>query len=227
MPLVNRLAIDPPTSRGVLSQNGVKYRTLCGRCNNEFLGHRYDPALTAFTNAVSSYITSPINLPNQMTVTVQPQKIMRSILGHLCAQGVDRYLKGSATEPCRDYFLDATLPLPPNMKMYYWLYPHRTQILVRDAVYLDLRIQDPVIMWFTKFFPLAFALIWDHRNSYNLPLSEISVFRSEPIDSQKDVHIQLRPVIHQHWPEAPTDDHIMMYGQEAAYAAERKRADQS
>jgi hypothetical protein len=35
-----------------LSQNGVKFRTLCGRCNNGLLGSDYDPPLIRFVGTL-------------------------------------------------------------------------------------------------------------------------------------------------------------------------------
>lgn len=222
--LVHRLAVEPAAGRGRLSQNGVKYRTLCGRCNSDMLGLRYDPALAAFTNNIAAYVNSPIALPDEMNVSAAPQKIMRAVLGHLCAQGVGRYEKGAITEPCRDYFLDDSLPLPSEIKIYYWLYPHRTQILVRDAAYIHFRTNDPVVMWFMKFFPVGFAIIFDRNNTHDLSLHELSRHRASPIDEEVEVPIRLRPAIHQFWPEAPSDDHGMMFGPEAIYADERPRS---
>jgi hypothetical protein len=132
-------------------------------------------------------------------------------------------LKGATTEPCRDYFLDEYLPLPADIKIYYWLYPHRTQILVRDAAYLDLQIKDPVTMWFTKFFPLAFAIMWDPKNTHTLPVHELSLHRNHPPATPIDLAITLRPVVHEYWPEAPSDNHIMMFGQEAIFASARDK----
>jgi hypothetical protein len=59
--------------------------------------------------------------------------VMRSVLGHLRAMGIGRYRKGHMTEPMCDYILDRTLPLPNQIRFYYWLYPFRRRVLVRDA----------------------------------------------------------------------------------------------
>jgi len=218
--IMARVAATPPIERGIISHNGVRYRSLCSKCNNEILGQKYDPPLASFVNGVSAYVSSMVQLPDIMSIKAEPQKIMRAVLGHLSAQGINGYQKGTATETCRDYFLDESLPLPNNIKIYYWLYPYRTQILIRDAAYMDLRIRDPIVVWLMKFFPLAFAVIWDKNNSYNWSLNELSLYRSYPIDWIVDLDVHLRPVVHPYWPEAPTDEHIMMFGQKAIIATE-------
>lgn len=100
------LCADKQRSRGRVSQNGVKFRTLCGRCNNSLLGTNYDPAFNDFSQRVSSYLKTALALPTIMHVRAKPHKIARSLIGHLCALGVDRYQKGPKTEDLREYLLD-------------------------------------------------------------------------------------------------------------------------
>ena len=70
--LIRRLA-DPsygavgPESR--FSQNGVKFKTLCHRCNNGLLGAKYDPALIGFVNSVARLLNAPIDLPSEVSVS--------------------------------------------------------------------------------------------------------------------------------------------------------------
>jgi hypothetical protein len=139
------LSASEPKVKRSFSQNGVKYRTLCGRCNNKLLGHTYDPYLTAFANGTAALLQSSLYLPSLLAVRVRPQAIMRSVLGHIAAQGVDRYKKGPHTEEVRDYILDLSKPLPQALSMYYWAYPHKRQVLVRDASYMDLGRQKPFL----------------------------------------------------------------------------------
>ena len=122
-PIIVRLNADQPKRKGRLSQNGVKYRTLCAECNNKFLGHKYDPEFIKFANEVSLFLKSQIHLPSIMRVSVKPQRIMRSLLGHMCAQGVNRYEKGRMTKPISDYFLNPEKQLPEEIKIYYWVFP--------------------------------------------------------------------------------------------------------
>ncbi|GAB3100517.1 hypothetical protein GCM10027159_24160 [Lysobacter terrae] len=42
------------------ANDGVKYRTLCARCNNALLGGRYDPVLIGFVNQVSGLLASSL-----------------------------------------------------------------------------------------------------------------------------------------------------------------------
>jgi hypothetical protein len=202
-----------PKSR--YSQNGVKYRTLCQGCNNTLLGANYDPAFIRFVNSVPAALPSSLALPEVLWLPGQPQAILRSLLGHLTAQGVDRYLKGPGTEVLRDYMLDTSLPLPGFLRVFYWAYPHQSHIMVRDAACVDIRQGKPFVMWFLKFFPIAFMVTWDGPPTMPFPVNSFEEWRAVPFDSQVDLPFRLRPLPPEHWPEAPTDDTIISYGREA------------
>lgn len=219
----DHISLNKTDIRKKILQNGVRYRSLCAECNNHRLGIRYDPAMSSFTNQIVDYISTARYYPDTISINASPQKLMRSILGHLSAQGINRYQKGEITEPCRDYFLDETLPLPPDMKIYYWLYPYKTQILARDAAYLDLPTGATANIWIMKFFPVAFAIVWDKSNKIDFSaLHELSSWRDIPIDTVQSLQIRLRNPVHQFWPQVPSDKHVMLYGREAIFAVEHK-----
>ena len=68
------------------SQNGLKFRTICGSCNS-LLGLEYDPTVTEFVTAVSCCVTGRIELPS-IEVGVNVQRLMKGVVGHLLAAEV-------------------------------------------------------------------------------------------------------------------------------------------
>lgn len=199
-------------------QSGIKYRTLCGPCNNG-LGHSCDPELVRFCGQVSQFIGTSTLLPPYTTVLARPQRFARSVLGHLCALGVDRYRKGPHTEAVRDYLTDYALPMPGPLRFYYWLYPYRTLVAVRDAVTSRLGIgQLPVSFWLLKFFPLAIMVTWDEPAGWNFNVSSLDPWRDVSIDDEVALPVQLTPVVEHLWPEAPEDLRVIMYGEAAVTA---------
>lgn len=213
--ITSHLTPETPSGRGRLLQNGVRYRTLCHSCNNTYLGTRYDPAFIDFVNTVGSYLKTELYLPSSVDTEIEPQKIMRALLGHLSAQGVDRYDKGSDTLPIRDYFLDTSLSLPDFIRIYYWAFPFNNHVMVRDCCYLDLRTKTPFVIWFVKFFPIAFMITFRQPEELRLNLSELSCWRDESYDFKTIEKVLLRNFPPQFWPEAPSDKNFIMYGQEA------------
>lgn len=215
--IVTLLSDEPLAMKGRFSQNGVKYRTLCARCNNNLLGLNYDPPFIQFVNDIADHLKSYRDLPQEIWVRAQPQAIMRALLGHMSAQGVDRYLKGPLTEPVRDYFLDKTLPLPAGLHLYYWAYPHRPHVMFRDAAYLDIPAGKPFAMWVLKFFPIAFMVAWDEPHGLIYPIQTFEPTRAVPYETVVEVPLRVWQRPPMHWPEAPTDRSVTVYGQEAIH----------
>ncbi len=216
--ITHALSASVPKVKRSFSQNGVKYRTLCGRCNNKLLGHTYDPYLIAFANGTAALLQSSLYLPSFLEVPARPQAIMRSVLGHIAAQGVDRYKKGPHTEEVRDYILDLSKPLPQALSMYYWAYPHKRQVLVRDASYMDLGRQKPFLAWFIKFFPLAFLVAWDASPTLPFPVQSLNPWRNSTFNMETELPLSLRSLPPEEWPEAPTAYSALLYGREAIVA---------
>jgi hypothetical protein len=214
--LLRRLAKVPSKERKSRhSQNGVKFRTLCHRCNNSLLGAEYDPPFIAFVNQIAQILRSTIALPSTLPIPAQPQAILRSLLGHMAAQGVDRYEKGAITETLRDYFLDTALPLPEGIRVFYWAYPHRSHVMVRDAAYLELGHGKPFALWFLKFFPIAFLVAWDEPGRLPFPVQQLHHWGELPYEAEVELPVSLRPLPPELWPEAPTETSVIVYGQEA------------
>lgn len=212
-----RLAVQTEPRKFRQFQNGVKYRTLCAKCNNN-LGSLDDPALIDFSRLVHGVMTS--EWPFSAGV-VKPQNVMRSVIGHLCAQGVDRYLKGDATEPLAAYLTNREAVLPPGIEVFWWPYPFRHQVVARDAGYLDMKSGSAIVTWMMKFFPLAFLVAFDRPKDVRFPVAELSEYRSYRSGELAKVNIDCLRIMPEHWPEAPTGNSAMMYGAEASFARER------
>lgn len=200
--------------------DGVKYRTLCARCNNQLLGGRYDPALIDFVNRVSAFLASELVLPATMTIPMQPALVARAVWGHLAAVGVDRY-QGPRTEELRDFFLDESLPIPAGLKFYYWLYPYRRQVLIRDAGVLDLQDGSKATYWAMKFYPLAFAVWHPATGNATQPMRDLATYTVLGPGGVVDVPLDLDPVRHELTLEAPTTTQAIMWGRDAIVANSR------
>ena len=201
-------------------QSGITYRSLCVRCNTELLGAKYDPALGEFSAQVRALANSPLALPAAIDVMIKPQPIMRSVLGHIAAQGVERYQKGPYTEPIRDYLLDADLPLPSLFRMYYWLYPFRSQVLVRDASRIE-RLgsgQGGTAFWLMKFYPLAFMVTLNEPPQRLYRMENLDRFANIPFTQQTSVRLSLRPLVPCRWPEYAGGPAAVLYGPQAMVA---------
>lgn len=207
---------EQPLGRTKRFQNGVKFRTLCAQCNNN-LGAHSDPALIEFSHLVHGIMVS--SWPYSAGY-LKPQNVMRSVLGHLCAQGVDRYAKGQRTETIAWYLTNLDATLPTGIKIYWWPYPYKHQVLIRDAAYLDIPSGHPVSIWLMKFFPLAFLVVFDAPESLRFNVDELSACRDCRTNEVVNMTIDCRRPLHPYWPEAPSDTSAVLYGEAAAFARE-------
>ncbi|MBP6893108.1 MAG: hypothetical protein KBC94_01700 [Pseudacidovorax sp.] len=197
------------------SQNGIKFKTLCRRCNNELLGLNYDPELVKFVNAISAFLRTEITLPEEVGIEIRPQYFMRAVLGHLAAVGVDRYLKGDDTEPFKEYMLDISKPLPEGFKFFYWLYTEKNHVLIRDAGMIA--GTEPVIFWLLKFFPIAFFITRSGSvPRWRAPVLSLDPWRNLGAEDICTVPVRLTPIPHPLWPETPTHgSDAIMYSRDA------------
>lgn len=133
MNLIDMLAAERPSKSTRYSQDGVKYRTICSDCNSGLLGARYDPELISMANYITDYVSSRLYLPPQLEVLIKPNRLCRSVVGHLLAHRVDSYREGDVISGLTDYFLDETADFPNDLKLYYWVYPYKDQVAITGA----------------------------------------------------------------------------------------------
>ncbi len=212
--LHSRLASSSSEERPRFFRRGPTFRTLCARCNNDLLGANYDPALASVCKQVRALAGATLALPPILQFVVKPQLVMRSVLGHLSAIGLDRYKKGDMTEPLRSYILDRDAPLPSGIAFYYWLYPYPGQVLVRDAGLINFDTHEPTVFWLMKFYPIAFFITFN-SDAAKFDVGHLHQFGRLSSDAEVTIDLRLRPLVHQRWPEAPTDNSAILYGEGA------------
>lgn len=221
--IADRLRVQP-SLRPRISQNGMKFRTLCDHCNNVVLGKQYDPALIDFIAQVSSNLSSCKNRWRRIRVQARPQRLARAVLGHLTASGVDRYQDDDQYAEIRDCLLDPTHSLPSGFTLYYWLYPYSQMVIIRDAVMGELRPQAAYTFWLLKFYPMAFMVAWDGPNLSRPGLRSFSNWRDISVDERTEIVIDSRPLPSSYFPEAPTDDRFLLMGECAYFCGRRAKS---
>jgi hypothetical protein len=120
--------------KAVVSQNGIKYRTLCECCNNDLLGKRCDPTLNAFALDIGRICRSGIIPPPIVRIPTKPLKLMKGIFGHLLAADTVEFDNAGCNNVMRECFLDYNAPVPDNIHVFYWLYPYEIQVIKQDLV---------------------------------------------------------------------------------------------
>lgn len=200
-------------SEKIISQNGVKYRTICGTCNSK-LGHDYDESLNTLNSTVSAYLQSSLHLPAYTYIKVKSARLIRSIIGHLLAAKLEIDESVFDVE-ARNFLMNDTASLPPNIHIHYWIYPYETTVIMRDFAIPAKRGDYSSFLFghVIKYFPLAF-LISDKESYQSLP--SLSDYRGYALDDEMELRIDLKRVEAYDWPEKIDADNILFASAETA-----------
>lgn len=210
--------------RKVRANTGLRFRSLCAKCNNEKLGGIYDPALIAFTNQLSSMVRFRETLPPTLAVQAEPQKIMRAVYGHIAAAAVDAYGTHKDHEHFRDWFLNGRGLAPAGAHFHYWLYPFKPQVIVRGFAFTPAIGGNALFVgWLMKFYPVAFLIVMSRQDA-RLRLPDLRDHEGLPLDAKVDLAIDLRSTIPPNWPELdPGENGLVFSGDHALRSTEARR----
>lgn len=198
-----------------ISQNGLKFRTICKPCN-EILGSRYDHVLNEFAIGVGRFLKSNLQFPPVINYRTKPMSLIRSILGHMLAAKVDLD-NASMDRDIRSFVFDENMSTPDNIHIFYWIYPYNQSVIVRDigmpSIHgLPRSGEDFGIFNILKYFPIAYLVT-------DLPeyegLEELTKFRDLKSFQEAAIAIRLNSVRSPSWPENTEDDNIILMTQGA------------
>lgn len=191
-------------------QRGFGFETLCADCNNRILGNLYDPHLINFVKIIRNHVTSGHNIPFEISIDCCPQKIIRSVLGHLSAVGENS--KTDKQEIIRRYILDPNKNLTSAISVYYWFYPFRANVILKNFVLHEIDTKVNVLGWLLKFFPVAFYVVFDAPKEFVMAEHSFNDFRNLHIDKVTSIPFRFSTFTTNLWPESPTQNSFTMMG---------------
>lgn len=203
--------------RGRQFQQGVKFRSLCRRCNGDLLGGKYDPHLINLCNDVSQYMASQVYLPSEARFATKPDRVIRAIFGHLLAIGVEQFPRGDLGDAMAEAVLNPDSSIPSGIGVYYWPYPFWDQVSIRGFGFLLKWGTPPLIASVIKFMPLAFMVMWKPDQRFVIPHLDMMQYVREP-GSEADIPLDLSVVPPQRYPEAPDEKGATLHGDGSYYA---------
>ena len=195
------------------SQNGLKYRTICQDCNN-YLGNEFDDEINSFARNVGSFLKSSLVIPQKSLFKIRPQRLMKALMGHLCAAKVD--IENTTFDRLsREYVLDKNATLPDEVHIFYWVFPYNNFVNMRDFVMFTPRglYKDPAMFQTLKYFPIAYMCT--EASEYD-GLPSLSKFRHYGLDAEVAIPVDFTLTKPRDWPEAPTDDGNVIFGGQSA-----------
>lgn len=199
--------------RTTISQDGVKFRTICSSCNG-MLGKEYDPVLNEFSKSIGQHLKSTLNMPSEINLNIKPQRLVRAVLGHLVSAKVE--IDGSRfDELVRSFIREKDLALPEDINVFYWVFPYSYQAVARDLMMPSIRgsYRSFSVFQAMKFFPVAFV-VTDTNQYENLPC--LTHYRNEKLDMEVEIKVNLRNIKPPDWPDAAEGSNFVAFGRAGA-----------
>jgi len=224
--LVAALGAEKVGKGSRLFQSGVKYRSICRACNGDLLGAAYDPHLIKFCRDVDVAFRNRLYLPQDFELL--PNRVFRSVVGHLLAHGVGLHRKGPLPAAKSDYFLAPSQAFPAELRLYCWLYPYHRQVMGRwmSRIFDNRWKETPFVFSIAKYFPVAWLCASGDLPPYIPPgVVRVDTLSTGSIDDLATITLNPSDVPPPDWPEAPGDNGIVFLNSERATVATRYRRD--
>lgn len=126
------------------------------------IGSKYERVLIDFTVSVKKSLSNKITLPRILNFNVQPQKLMKCVIGHMIAAKIEKE-ETEFEKLARKYVLKDSASLPEAIHFSYWLYPYYSSTVTREfflVIPLDSSRVEIINCQTMKFFPMhTYALI--------------------------------------------------------------------
>lgn len=180
----------------IVSQNGLKYRTICSDCNSALA--RYDLAFKKLLMDVKMLLKSSLILPNPIKINTYPVRIAKCVLGHLLAAKTNDCYTIQDNQ-IRKYISDDNEKMPKDIRIFFWLYPYNCTIIKTDVCELNVVHGNTCFYSVLKSFPLAFVVVFD--NSYVHNTNEISIGANDNYNTQREIFFDTNLVHDWDFPE--------------------------
>ncbi len=203
-----------------ISQNGVKFTTLCNSCNSR-LGREYDSVLNSFSLDVKKFLSSKLSLLSSYNVETKPNRLIQGVLGHLLAAKSDIEETPFDNE-VREILFDENKTIPDDINVFYWIYPYKLTIIIRDILMPAVRgrYNDFGFFQIFKYYPIAYLVV--NKNEYH-NLQSLRNYNSTRLDEVANVKIKINERRHWKWPEIIEDGNFVFLGQAGSKAIRAER----
>ena len=206
------------------TKNGLTFRTICQKCNNERLG-QLDQELSGFTKQAKAFVKSKaagLKFSEGYKITISSRKIVQCIAGHLLAAY-------DSAENLKKELNHSNIPYLAGLHRLYegqniadftagvWLHEYPTTNIFPSGGTIVLMANDtPSMFSVLSFFPLGFMIIDRKYRPENIPFTRLRT-------DQEIMTIDLN-TLKKHGPKYPLDNlvnEVVALNSIQAYTAEK------
>lgn len=142
---------NPPRE---MSQNGMKFRTICPECNN-LIGSKYDVVFNDFIKRLIISIKNEFEKTKFIEIGVNIEVLVKSIFAHMLAA------KGEIENTVPDSKMKEFLLEDKDFEyfnIHYWFYPYYVNQVIRDILVAKINVHDNALVSVLKLYPIAFLV---------------------------------------------------------------------
>lgn len=107
----------------------------------------------------NKFLTSKLEFPDIISIETKPNRLIRAVLGHLLAtkNEIDDF---HFDEKVREIIFDVNKPIPADINVFYWIYPYKLTIIIRDILMPSVRgkYDDFGLFQIFKYYPIAYLV---------------------------------------------------------------------
>lgn len=197
--LVNTAFNSIPTEKKYMKeyQSGIKFRTVCQKCNNIVLGQN-DIEYKKFVKTIvdelihtnKQYMENSVER-DSISINCKINRVLRAICGHFLAARNTYQGKLETENYIRQYVMNENEKLE-NFKLYSWIYPYSTIIIARDFVCTGhIKLSHPKgFVSVISCFPISLVLSTEGEES--CLLDNLGNYSTNNIDDEVEIELHFK-----------------------------------
>jgi len=202
-----------PKDKPRIHQNGIYFTSICEPCNNK-LGRDYDTYLGEMVQKASNYLSEADCISGKIHLKCKPNRVVRSIAGHLLAAFNEYNSDGNVEVSLRNYYSDENADRIVGHYLYCWLHPYYKTTIIRNVgIAGKTELNDSIISVFS-FYPFGFLL---SEKRLDTAMTDLTALTTTNIDEEAVIAIDTMSCLdgngqlkNENWPVYINDDYIYL-----------------
>ena len=170
--IVEMIGADNIKLKGIKSQNGSRFKTICANCNNKIIGNNdqeVSSVIKELNTKIKKHFSDFHSIYNSVSVRFNPVRFCRAMIGHiLSATTVNHCRKEPVNSPyftpLQDFVLGNDNALNDTHDIYYWFYPNEMHLSSKMILFYN--DGNYCVISILSFFPIAFLLTEKNKGIY-------------------------------------------------------------
>lgn len=166
------IGASEPISRGIVSRNGSKFRTICSNCNNNHIGgcdNEVAKVCKNLTKQISNYFSNTDSVINTVSCKVDALRFLKAMVGHILSATSSQECKVNPVNspyffPLKKFVRGDLNSISETHDVYYWFYPWPEHLSLKSGNFVN--NGNAVSISLLSFFPIAFLITEKNKGIY-------------------------------------------------------------